>query len=181
VPEPVSTRDGALVTTASVPGVPEPRDCVVLRWVDGRFLRLQLDTKELERVGEFMAKLHRHAERFVAPPGFFRKRWDYGVPIFNGEINSRGTALHACIVDQDINPPKGEERRVQGFLRRCFSTDIEHQGKKVSACAGAPLRQRLGIRGMLYRDDISTRLGKRNRHAKSQTTAATCYNSNFAI
>jgi Ser/Thr protein kinase RdoA (MazF antagonist) len=77
VPEPVSTRDGALVTTASVPGVPEPRDCVVLRWVDGRFLRSQLGTEELERVGAFMAKLHRHAEGFVAPPGFFRKRWDY--------------------------------------------------------------------------------------------------------
>jgi Ser/Thr protein kinase RdoA (MazF antagonist) len=77
VPEPAPTRDGALVTTASTAGVPEPRDCVVFRWVDGRFLRASLGVRELERVGEFLAKLHRHAEHFVVPEGFFRKRWDY--------------------------------------------------------------------------------------------------------
>ncbi|HZU00127.1 MAG TPA: phosphotransferase [Ktedonobacteraceae bacterium] len=77
VPEPVPTRDGALVTTASTAGVPEPRDCVVFRWVYGRFLRASLGVKELERVGAFLAKLHRHSEHFVVPEGFFRKRWDY--------------------------------------------------------------------------------------------------------
>src|SRR6266702_7590110 len=65
VPEPVPTRNGALVTTASTAGVPEPRDCVVFRWVDGRFLRASLGVKKLERVGAFLAKLHRHAEGFV--------------------------------------------------------------------------------------------------------------------
>ncbi len=77
VPAPVPTRDGVLVTSASTAGVPEPRQCVLFRWVDGRFLHSQLNTKELERVGAFMAKLHRHAERFVVPEGFFRNRWDY--------------------------------------------------------------------------------------------------------
>ena len=72
VPEPVPTRDGALVTTASVASVPEPRDCVVFRWVDGRFLRASLGVKELERVGGFLAKLHRHSERYVVPEGFFQ-------------------------------------------------------------------------------------------------------------
>ncbi len=77
VPEPVSTRDGALLTTASVEGVPEPRDCVVLRWVDGRFPGSHLSVKELERVGAFLAKLHHQAENFLVPEGFFRKSWDY--------------------------------------------------------------------------------------------------------
>jgi Ser/Thr protein kinase RdoA (MazF antagonist) len=77
VPEPVPTRDGALVTTASTPGVPEPRDCVVFCWVYGRFLRTQLGPKELERVGVFLAKLHQQAEHYVVPEGFYRKRWDY--------------------------------------------------------------------------------------------------------
>lgn len=79
VPEPVTARDGSLVTLASTAGVPEARHCVVFRWVDGRFLRspARLGTNELERVGVFMAHLHRHAEQFVPPPGFFRKRWDY--------------------------------------------------------------------------------------------------------
>ncbi|MDQ6660891.1 MAG: phosphotransferase [Chloroflexota bacterium] len=77
VPEPVPTRDGSLVTLASTPGVPEPRHCVLFRWVDGRFLRSRLGVKELERVGAFMAKLHCHAEHFIVPEGFFRKQWDY--------------------------------------------------------------------------------------------------------
>ena len=77
VPEPVPTRDGALVTMASTAGVPEPRHCAVFRWVDGRFPGARLTVNELEHVGSFMAKLHRHAEHFVVPAGFFRKRWDY--------------------------------------------------------------------------------------------------------
>ena len=77
VPEPLSTRDGTLVTSVSTAGVPEARQCVVFRWVDGRFLRSRLSGKELERVGAFMATLHQHAGHFVAPAGFFRPRWDY--------------------------------------------------------------------------------------------------------
>src|SRR5579884_4139845 len=68
VPEPVPTRTGELVTCASTVGVPEPRQCVVFHWVDGRFLRSRLGVKELERVGAFMAQLHLHAEHFIAPP-----------------------------------------------------------------------------------------------------------------
>jgi Ser/Thr protein kinase RdoA (MazF antagonist) len=77
VPEPVRTRDGELLITAATAGVPDPRICVIFRWVDGRFLRARLGSKELERVGVFMGQLHRHAERFIPPAGFFRKRWDY--------------------------------------------------------------------------------------------------------
>lgn len=77
IPVPVSTQTGELVTCASIAGVPEPRQCVVFHWVDGRFLRSRLGVKELERVGAFMAKLHLHAEHFIAPTGFLRNRWDY--------------------------------------------------------------------------------------------------------
>ena len=77
VPEPVASRTGELVTCATAPGIPEARSCVVFRWVDGRFLDARLGSQQMERVGAFMAKLHRHAEQFVPPAGFFRKRWDY--------------------------------------------------------------------------------------------------------
>lgn len=77
VPEPMPTRGGSLVTSAYSSGVPESRQCVVFRWVDGRFLRSRLGPKEMMRVGMFMAKLHRHAEHFIVPEGFFRPRWDY--------------------------------------------------------------------------------------------------------
>lgn len=77
VPEPVPTHAGNLVTLASTAGVPEARQCVVFRWVDGRFRHSRLGVKELERVGAFMAKLHLHAEHFVVPAGFVRRHWDY--------------------------------------------------------------------------------------------------------
>ncbi|HET8911704.1 MAG TPA: phosphotransferase [Ktedonobacteraceae bacterium] len=77
VPEPVLTREGKLVTCVTTPGIPEPRQCVIFRWVDGRFLRAQLGIKEVERVGAFMATLHLHAEGYIVPASFSRPRWDY--------------------------------------------------------------------------------------------------------
>ena len=37
VPEPVRSRDGPHVVLAGDVAVPEPRVCVLLRWLDGRF------------------------------------------------------------------------------------------------------------------------------------------------
>lgn len=74
VPEPVPTRDGALVTVVGTDAVPEPRMCVLMRWVEGRFLNKGLTPRHLERVGRFTATLHRHAESFVPPDGFDRRR-----------------------------------------------------------------------------------------------------------
>jgi Ser/Thr protein kinase RdoA (MazF antagonist) len=76
VPEPLANRNGLLLTTVEVPGVPEPRHCVLFRWIDGRFHRARLCPADLERVGMLMAKLHLHVQRFTLPQGFTRKRWD---------------------------------------------------------------------------------------------------------
>jgi outer membrane protein assembly factor BamB len=78
VPEPLANRDGLLLTTVEVPGVLEPRHCVLFRWVYGRFHSARLCPADLERVGEFMAKLHLHVQHFTMPQGFTRKRWDLG-------------------------------------------------------------------------------------------------------
>ncbi|MXV75584.1 phosphotransferase [Candidatus Poribacteria bacterium] len=77
VPEPVPAADGTFVQKVSVAGVPEPRHCVLFRWIPGRFRNHDLLTlKELERVGSFIARLHRHAETFVLPDKFDRPRLD---------------------------------------------------------------------------------------------------------
>lgn len=76
VPEPLLNRDESLLTTVEIPGVPEPRHCVLFRRVDGRFHRTMLRPADLERVGMLMAKLHLHVQRFILPQGFTRKRWD---------------------------------------------------------------------------------------------------------
>jgi|SRR5579859_7772320 len=76
VPEPFANRDGLLLTTVEVPAVPEPRHCVLFRWVDGRFHNAMLSPADLERVGMLMANLHLHVQHFTVPEGFTRKCWD---------------------------------------------------------------------------------------------------------
>lgn len=72
VPNPLANLAGELVTRVEAPGVPEPRDCVVFHWVDGRFYRKKLGPAALERVGGFMAHLHNHVQDFDFPDGFVR-------------------------------------------------------------------------------------------------------------
>jgi Ser/Thr protein kinase RdoA (MazF antagonist) len=74
VPEPEPAQDGDLLTVVEVPGVPEPRVCVLFRWMDGRFLDAGLQPRHLERVGAFTAKLHDHAAAWTLPAGFVRRR-----------------------------------------------------------------------------------------------------------
>lgn len=76
VPEPVPTRAGELLTVAETPGVPEPRACVLFRWMDGRFLERQLTPRHLDQVGVLTARLQEHAARWTPPPEFTRRRVD---------------------------------------------------------------------------------------------------------
>lgn len=76
VPEPVPTRGGDLVTVAHAPGVPEPRLCALLRWVQGRFRTRSLLPAHLEQVGSFTALLHCHAHQWPAASAFRRGRVD---------------------------------------------------------------------------------------------------------
>ena len=70
VPAPLLTVDGTLTTVASSPGVPEPRVCSVLRWMDGRIHSAAPRPVHLRRLGNVMARLHNHAAQWRAPPGF---------------------------------------------------------------------------------------------------------------
>ena len=76
VPAPVTARDGALVVEGTHAGVPESRPCVVLRWVDGRFLNRGLTPDHLGLIGAALADLQVHAARWTPPPGFVRPRVD---------------------------------------------------------------------------------------------------------
>ena len=48
VPDPLTNRAGELVTRVEMPGVPEARDCVVFRWVDGPIL-----SQEIKPIGSW--------------------------------------------------------------------------------------------------------------------------------
>lgn len=76
VPEPVPTRDAVLLSVVTVPDVPEPRICVLFRWVLGKMLQPPRTPQTLESVGRFIGEIHRHAEGFRRSPGFTRRSWD---------------------------------------------------------------------------------------------------------
>ena len=96
VPEPIPTAGGDLLTIADAAGVPEPRNCVLLRWAEGRFLDAGLTPLHLERVGAFIARLHDHARAFAPPPGFVRGRI--------GDLSGTVAAHVADLVAQQCGP-----------------------------------------------------------------------------
>jgi Ser/Thr protein kinase RdoA (MazF antagonist) len=76
VPEPVPNKEQGLLTVATCPGVPEPRFCVLFRWIDGRFLHTGLTPSHLFQVGKLIAHLQNHAAHWQPPVGFTRGRVD---------------------------------------------------------------------------------------------------------
>lgn len=84
VPEPVLNQERRLVTVATDPGVPEPRLCVLFRWIEGRFLYQGLTSSHLAQAGDLMARLHDHAAQWRRPPEFTRHRVD------NLDLTQRG-------------------------------------------------------------------------------------------
>jgi Ser/Thr protein kinase RdoA (MazF antagonist) len=84
-PEPVAARDGKLVCSAEADGVPQARQCDLLRWIDGRpigtieegVVASDDDAAETyRRLGEMAATVHTHAAGWSKPDWFERPPWD---------------------------------------------------------------------------------------------------------
>jgi Ser/Thr protein kinase RdoA (MazF antagonist) len=120
VPEPLPTRDGDLLTVSSVEGVPEPRICVLFRWVEGRFLDARLTPSHLERVGAFMAGLQLHGARFQPPNDFVRGRLD-NLTDQARRLAARGAS--EAIARGQIDHPDDETAAVRLITEICSSED----------------------------------------------------------
>jgi Ser/Thr protein kinase RdoA (MazF antagonist) len=88
VPEPVPALNGELMVKVSVPGVPEPRNCSLLRWVSGRLVSERAQPSHFRAGGRLFGRLHNHASGWEPPPGFNRRHLDWE-GIF-GERNESG-------------------------------------------------------------------------------------------
>lgn len=79
VPSPVVTAEGDLVVTVSAAGIPEPRRCVLFRWIGGVDLAARLTETNVAELGALTAQLHLHALSF--DPGAGPRRWDTPFPM----------------------------------------------------------------------------------------------------
>ena len=68
VPQPVRSAEGSLVTVATTTSLPDGRYVSLLKWMDGRLIGENPSLKSMRQLGTFMAKLHKHADRFALPP-----------------------------------------------------------------------------------------------------------------
>ncbi|MFC0545916.1 phosphotransferase [Kutzneria chonburiensis] len=91
VPEPVPTKDGELTTVRS------ERICSVLRWMDGRRHAKSPRPGHLRQLGDAMARLHDHAEKWLPPKDFVRIRWDWET--FFGDTMEYGGLTAAKVWD----------------------------------------------------------------------------------
>ena len=127
VPEPLANRDGALVTTAEVDGVPQARHCVVFGWIPGPDLADRLTLDNVHKMGELSARLHAHANTFQSPPEFSIKTADSVFP-FRDEVVLFDEA------HRDLVPPARQElfrhaaERVEAALAELFA---DRQGFRV--------------------------------------------------
>jgi Ser/Thr protein kinase RdoA (MazF antagonist) len=133
VPEPVAALDGAWAGG----GV------ALTRWLEGETPRGALDAPTCRRLGELMARLHRHAERFAPPAGFARPRYDLDRLLGTGEAippGSGGELLAAqdreildraaAAVRRDLSP-LGEGRDAFGLVHGDLQVTnyVFHQGQ----------------------------------------------------
>ncbi len=76
-PDPVSAKDGKHLVSISLPCLPQPVDCVLFEWLEGRYLRTSQQTPELSyQVGQFVGALHQQSSQFSLTSGLHRRRLD---------------------------------------------------------------------------------------------------------
>jgi len=126
VPEPITTLDGNLLTVTNVTEIPEPRICVLFRWIDGRFLDHRLTSSQLERVGAFMARLQLHGAQFRPPAGFVRGRLDN---LTEAARRMAGQGTNETLIRQQIDNPVDESAAIHLVAEICSPED----GARVAA------------------------------------------------
>ncbi|MCP4540558.1 MAG: phosphotransferase [Chloroflexi bacterium] len=95
IPEPVPTLDGSLLTQASIPGIPEERNCSLLHWVKGRRITKRLRPHHLRAQGQLMARLHNFSTHWQRPPGLTKRHHNW-----NGMFQDNPTADLSFSIDE---------------------------------------------------------------------------------
>ena len=119
VPEPVAAHHGSFFVVACDPGVPEPRVCVLLNWLDGRFINQRLAPAHLSRVGALAGQLQEHAATWTPPSGFLRPRVD----TLTNEAKVDSIAPSAAVARDGDQPTPDDGDRSLRLVEALVSTD----------------------------------------------------------
>ena len=80
MPSPLRWPDGALFRKIEIDGAPDPRCCVLFRWVEGERMeymsREAITPRHSENYGAMVARMHAHAQSFETPDWFEAPRYD---------------------------------------------------------------------------------------------------------
>ena len=87
VPEPVPTLNGQLLLPVSLPGIPQTRNCSLLRWVKGRSVQHYCQPYHLQAQGRLLARLHNFAAQWQPPEGSIKRQFDWD-GLFQNDVGS---------------------------------------------------------------------------------------------
>jgi Ser/Thr protein kinase RdoA (MazF antagonist) len=119
VPEPVAARSGSFVVVARDPGVPESHVCVLLHWLDGRFINRRLVPAHLWRVGTLAGQVQEHAATWTPPSGFLRPRVD----TLTNDAKVDSMARSAALARHGDHPTPEDADRALQLVEALVSTD----------------------------------------------------------
>ena len=151
VPEPVAAHDGSFLVVARDPGVPESRVCVVLHWLEGRFMDKRLAPAHLARVGALAAQLQEHAATWTPPSGFLRPRVD----TLTNEAKVDSMVSSVAIVGDDDQPTQDDGDRAVRLVDELVSTDdaaLLAKALEVVWASTRSLAKETGASGLIHGD-----------------------------
>ncbi len=138
-PQVLRTRDGDVLTIAQAGGVPEPRQCDVMRWIDGQppgtLEGGVTDSEEsvhalYRSVGVLAAHLHDHGASWEKPTGFTRPSWDVDTLVGDNPTFGRFWDLESLTAEQRTTLLAAQDR-VRQRLSQLPGTDVLIHGDLV--------------------------------------------------
>jgi Ser/Thr protein kinase RdoA (MazF antagonist) len=151
VPVPVAARDGSLVVSESVAGVPGPRLGVLLRWQEGRFVDRRLMPRHLASVGDLLGQLQRHAQGWTPPRGFARPRVD----VLTTAARRASAAGPAEQATQGVHPTPDDEAAALALVARLLGDGdrrVLAEAFRFTRRSTAALAKASSARGLIHGD-----------------------------
>ncbi len=117
VPEPIRTLDGRLLTTITIPEVPQEKIVSLMRWIDGHRLTKGFRPHHLRAWGQMVARMHKFAGDWKPPVGFNRPHWDWAGQLGGRDFRYPVDELVASMPRRFQEPFQIVSQRVQKVMQ----------------------------------------------------------------